>query len=327
MSFRALKKFLLNDMRMAHIYQPVMIKALLARKGRCSARDIAAEILGRDDSQLEYYERITREMPGRVLSKHGIVARDGKDYSLQGFEVLDRDQVRELSAICDQKIQEYVERRGARVWSHRRVSSGYVPGTLRYEVLKRAQFHCELCGIPADERALEVDHIQPRKHGGVDAIENFQALCYSCNATKRDRDNTDFRAVRKSYTERDKGCIFCNLAKDREVLGENSLAVAFTDSFPVSPLHALVIPRRHVRDFFGMSQAEINACTQLLTQVRGIVQSRDSTVAGFNVGANVDEAGGQSVFHCHIHLIPRRLGDVPKPRGGVRNVIPGKGDY
>lgn len=327
MSFRALKKFLLSDMRMAHIYQPVMIKALLARKGRCSAREIAAEILGRDDSQLEYYERITREMPGRVLSKHGIVARDGKDYSLQGFAVLDRGQVRELSAICDQKIQEYVERRGARVWSHRRVFSGYVPGTLRYEVLKRAQFHCELCGVPADERALEVDHIQPRKHGGIDAIENLQALCYSCNATKRDRDDTDFRAVRESYAERDKSCIFCNLSKDREILGENSLAVAFADSFPVSPLHALVIPRRHVRDFFGMSQAETNACTQLLTQVRGIIQSRDSAVAGFNIGANVDEAGGQSVFHCHIHLIPRRIGDVPNPRGGVRHIIPGKGNY
>ena len=327
MSFRALKKFLLSDMRMSHIYQPVMIKALLARKGRCSTREIAAEILGHDDSQLEYYERITKEMPGRVLSKHGIVTRDGNVYTLQGFGALDREQVHELGAICDLKVREYVERRGVRVWAHRRVSSGYVPGTLRYEVLKRAQFHCELCGVPADERALEVDHIQPRKHGGVDAIENLQALCYSCNATKRDRDDTDFRAVRQSYAERDASCIFCNLSKDREILGENSLGVAFADSFPVSPLHALVIPRRHVRDFFGMSQAETNACTQLLTQVREIIQSRDSTVAGFNVGANIDEAGGQSVFHCHIHLIPRRLGDVPNPRGGVRHIIPGKGNY
>ncbi len=327
MSFRALKKFLLSDMRMSHIYQPAMIKALVARKGRCSTREIAAEILGRDESQLEYYERITKEMPGRVLSKHGIVIRDGTDYALQGFEALDLEQVRELNKICDQKIQEYMERRGARVWSHRSVSSGYVPGTLRYEVLKRAQFHCELCGVSADERALEVDHIRPRKHGGIDAIENLQALCYSCNATKRDRDDTDFRVVRESYTKRDASCIFCNLSKDREILGENSLAVAFTDAFPVSPLHALVIPRRHVRDFFEMSQPETNACTQLLAQVRAIIQSRDAAVAGFNIGANVDEAGGQSVFHCHIHLIPRRQGDVPNPRGGVRHIIPGKGNY
>jgi diadenosine tetraphosphate (Ap4A) HIT family hydrolase len=327
MSFRALKKFLLSDMRMSHIYQPVMIKALLARKGQCSTREIAREILGRDDSQIEYYERITKEMPGRVLSKHGIVTRNGKEYALQGFAALEPEQVRELSSICDDKILEYVNRRGARVWDHRRVSSGYVPGTLRYEVLKRAQFHCELCGVPADERALEVDHRLPRKRGGIDAIENLQALCYSCNATKRDRDDTDFRAVRESYTKRDASCIFCNLSKEREILGENSLAVAFTDAFPVSPLHALVIPRRHVRDFFEMSQPETNACTQLLAQIRGIIQSRDSAVAGFNIGANVDEAGGQSVFHCHIHLIPRRQGDVPNPRGGVRHIIPGKGNY
>ena len=75
MSFRALKKFLVHDMRMSHIYQPVMIKALLGRSGRCSTREIAAEILAGDLSQLEYYEQITRDMPGRVLAKHGIVTK------------------------------------------------------------------------------------------------------------------------------------------------------------------------------------------------------------------------------------------------------------
>ena len=126
---------------------------------------------------------------------------------------------------------------------------------------------------------------------------------------------------------RDPDCIFCNLSKDREIFAENGLAIAFADSYPVSALHALVIPRRHVREFFGLSQAEINACTHLLREVKTIVQSRDVTVKGFNVGANIEEAGGQSVFHCHVHLIPRRIGDIPNPRGGVRNIFPGKGDY
>ena len=73
--------------------------------------------------------------------------------------------------------------------------SGYVPGTLRYEVLKRARFRCELCGTSADVRALEVDHIVPRSKGGADGPDNLQALCYSCNSTKRDRDDADFRRV------------------------------------------------------------------------------------------------------------------------------------
>jgi len=327
MNFRSLKKFIAQDMRMSHIYQPVMIRALLGRNGRCTTRQIAAEILSGDASQLEYYERITREMPGRVLSKRGVVSKVSDGYELNGFSVLNRAQILELKLLCDHKLNEYLDKRGDKVWQHRKLSSGYVPGTLRYEVLKRAKFRCELCGISADERALEVDHIQPRKHGGADVIENLQALCYSCNSTKRDRDNTDFRAVRESYAVRDSDCIFCNLPKEREILAENSLAIAFADAFPVSRLHALVIPRRHVREFFGLTQAEINACTQLLHSVRGQVLARDKSIRGFNVGANVEEAGGQSVFHCHVHLIPRRVGDVLQPRGGVRNIIPGKGDY
>lgn len=327
MSFRALRKFLREDMRMSHIYQPVMIKALLSRNGRCSTRQIAAEILSGDSSQLEYYERITREMPGRVLAKHGIVARDGGGYVLSGYEKLSADQIRELKALCDLRLKEYLDKRGERIWQHRKISSGYVPGTLRFEIFKRAKFRCELCGVSAEERALEVDHIVPRKHGGEDVLENLQALCYRCNSTKRDRDDTDFREVRRSYAHREADCIFCNLPKDREILAENTLAVAFADAFPVSHLHTLVIPRRHVREFFGLGQAEINACTQLLRTVKEIVTKRDGSVSGFNIGANVEEAGGQSVFHCHIHLIPRRAGDVQKPRGGVRNIMPGKGDY
>jgi hypothetical protein len=67
--------------------------------------------------------------------------------------------------------------------------------TLRYEILKRAKFRCELCGISADEKALEVDHIVPRNRGGADDLPNLQALCYSCNAMKRDRDEVDFRGI------------------------------------------------------------------------------------------------------------------------------------
>src|SRR5215471_15099272 len=87
----------------------------------------------------------------------------------------------------------YLQKRGTAVFDHRRAVLGYLSGSLRYEVLKRAGFRCELCGISADERAIEVDHIIPRKHGGEDNLTNLQALCYKCNANKGARDDEDFR--------------------------------------------------------------------------------------------------------------------------------------
>ena len=77
-------------------------------------------------------------------------------------------------------------KRGQAIWSHRGKSAGYISGTLRFEVLKKASFHCELCCISADQKALEVDHIVPCNHGGTDDPDNLQALCFGCNAMKRD---------------------------------------------------------------------------------------------------------------------------------------------
>ena len=93
-------------------------------------------------------------------------------------------------------------KRGNQIWSHRQKASGYISGTVQYEVLKRAKYRCELCGISAELKALDVDHILPRKHGGTDDSSNLQALCYTCNRSKRDRDDTDFRGIADSYKER-----------------------------------------------------------------------------------------------------------------------------
>ncbi|MDP9475370.1 MAG: HIT domain-containing protein [Actinomycetota bacterium] len=236
------------------------------------------------------------------------------------------EHVGDLVALCETKLEGYKERRGRRIWQHRRVSSGYVPGTLRYEVLKRARFRCQLCGVSADVRALEVDHIVPRSKGGKDDPDNFQALCFSCNSTKRDRDATDFRGVAPLYGHREEGCPFCEVPKGK-VVAEAELAYAIRDSYPVAPLHTLVIPKRHVRGYFELGQAEINACHRLLGHQREAIARQDESIEGFNVGVNDGEAAGQTVFHCHIHLIPRRPGDIENPVGGVRNMIPGKGNY
>ena len=119
-------------------------------------------------------------------------------------------------------------------------------------------------------------------------------------------------------------CIFC--IPDREIVCENTHALAFRDAFPISPGHSLVVPRRHVVTIFDLSEAEYAACFLLVLKVKDLLIERH-TPDGFNVGVNCGVAGGQSVWHAHIHVIPRFTGDTPSPRGGVRNVIPLKADY
>lgn len=108
---------------------------------------------------------------------------------------------------------------------------------------------------------------------------------------------------------------------------QNDLAFAILDGFPVTEGHALVIPKRHVEDYFGLTREELIACDDLLRQLRETEMAGDPSIQGFNIGMNAGAVAGQTVFHCHIHLIPRRQGDVENPRGGVRHLIPGKGHY
>jgi len=304
-----------------------MLVELLSNNGQASVTEIAKALLSRDVSQIDYYEHITKNMVGKVLTKNrGITDKDGDAYSIKGFDELGSEEVEILIKLCIGKVEEYVGNRGDVIWSHRKKSSGYISGTLRYEVLKRAKFHCELCGISADEKALEVDHIIPRNTGGTDDLFNLQALCYSCNAMKRDRDDTDFRQVAQSYEDREDGCPFCKISKQR-IIAENKLCYVVRDLYPVTTDHTLVIPKRHVSDFFDLYQPERNAVHLLLDQQRILIQKTDENVTAFNVGINSGQDSGQSIFHCHYHLIPRRKGDTDNPRGGVRGVIPGKQSY
>ena len=128
------------------------------------------------------------------------------------------------------------------------------------------------------------------------------------------------------FQYRDAGCIFCEVDSDR-IIAENELAYVIRDGYPVTALHSLVIPKRHVTEYFDLGQAEINAIHRLIIETKENIQAADGLVTGFNIGVNAGESAGQTVFHCHIHLIPRRDGDVSNPRGGVRHLIPGKGSY
>ena len=122
------------------------------------------------------------------------------------------------------------------------------------------------------------------------------------------------------------GCLFCNIDTEK-IIAENEHAYAIRDGFPVTSMHSLIIPKRHVVDYFGLSRSELTACDDLIKTLRDDILHADPLVEGFNIGMNAGEVAGQTVFHCHIHLIPRRTGDVENPTGGIRNVIPGKGAY
>ncbi|MEJ2469070.1 MAG: HIT family protein [Campylobacterales bacterium] len=122
-------------------------------------------------------------------------------------------------------------------------------------------------------------------------------------------------------------CLFCNLPEDVKVVDENDLAVAFYDKFPVTRYHTLIIPRRHVADYFELNEGEIGAIHALLQRRKERLEELDDTITGFNVGVNIGRDAGQTIFHVHVHLIPRRGGDMPDPKGGVRGVIPEKQKY
>ena len=114
-------------------------------------------------------------------------------------------------------------------------------------------------------------------------------------------------------------CIFCNIDK-KEILFENELAIAFFDAMPVSKGHTLIIPKRHSENYFELTKEEISAMFELSKKVKEHLDNLYHP-DGYNVGFNVNEAGGQSVMHTHMHVIPRYAGDVPHPRGGIRKIV------
>ncbi len=120
-------------------------------------------------------------------------------------------------------------------------------------------------------------------------------------------------------------CPFCRL-EERRILLVNDLAAAFTDGFPISEGHTLVVPKRHVASLFDLTEEEQAAVWSLVAQVRAKLMA-ELKPDGFNVGLNDGVAAGQTVMHAHVHVIPRRRGDSEDPRGGVRWILPTKAQY
>ena len=121
-------------------------------------------------------------------------------------------------------------------------------------------------------------------------------------------------------------CLFCNTI-NKEYIFENNLAYSTFDSYPVSEFHLLIVPKRHIKNYFELTNDEIIACNKIILLSKNKIEKMDKTIKGFNIGINCGKVAGQSIMHCHIHLIPRREGDAENPQGGVRGVIPSKQHY
>ena len=123
-------------------------------------------------------------------------------------------------------------------------------------------------------------------------------------------------------------CLFCDFDNPERhtLITQNDLPCARWDNFPVSEGHAEVIPKRHVDSFFDLEEDELTAMHGLAKATKEIIVARFNPDA-FTIGINDGEAAGRTIHHLHLHLIPRYVGDVENPRGGIRHIIPGKGDY
>ncbi len=324
MNFAEIKDFLLYRMRLSHIYQPLLIKSLIDVGGYATVRQLAMVFVGYDEALLQQYERTLKNMPIKVLKKHDIIETDGLLVSLN-VKKLSMLEKAEIKKICDEKIQDYIIKRGLSIWDYRLLDQSPIRDSLRYRLLKESKGKCTLCGASNRDTVLDIDHIIPVSKGGKTVYENLQVLCAKCNRSKGNKDKTSFKDY--GIDTVDGNCIFCNSIKSGSHIIENELAVALLDNFPVTKGHTLIVPKRHIANYFEASGFEHDAFQELLQIRQKEIKENDIKVSGFNVGINVGESAGQTIHHLHIHLIPRRDGDAKNPRGGVRGVIPSKQKY
>tara|TARA_B100001093_G_scaffold470476_1_gene491968 strand:- start:219 stop:608 length:390 start_codon:yes stop_codon:yes gene_type:complete len=123
------------------------------------------------------------------------------------------------------------------------------------------------------------------------------------------------------------GCIFCNKINCKVISITKNFFIIRDTSYPVTKHHTLIITNRHIADFFELTKEEMIELNEILKNQKIELKNLDKEISGFNVGVNIGKDAGQSIMHCHLHLIPRRKGDVEDPRGGVRGVIPEKQKY
>lgn len=320
--------FIERDMRMSHIYQPLLIRMLVESGGESTLRDLALRFVMFNEAELREMEATLKKMPISVLSRRGWVEREGNTVKLK-VRVNDLRERSLIIGACEKRLHEHIASRGEKIWDYRWLADP-VGGSLRYEVLAAGNNRCALCGITSKDRALDVDHIVPRSKGGKSTSDNLQVLCSKCNRAKGNRDDEDFRPRQAAEPKVDYGsCVFCQSQSQslEEFPADLPDARAVWDAFPVSPWHALILPKEHVTAFDQLSAHTWRDMQILAQRVQDWVRAKDPSVTAFNVGMNLGKDAGQTIDHLHLHVIPRRSGDVEDPTGGIRGVLPGKGRW
>lgn len=297
MTYDELLDFIENKMSMSHIYQPLLIRSLVDAGGTATIRQLAQAFVVQDESQVVFYEQRIKAMPVKVLSRHGVVNRDGPLIALTTKSLTFEQRVK-VRAVCDQRLAEYLSRRGMALWNYRLLADP-VPDNLRYRVLAASGGRCTLCGITKEERPLDVDHIVPRSRGGKTVFENLQALCSKCNRTKGNKDTTDFR--HDIEPDRVSGCDICALEGSSKVLAENARVFAFRPH-PSTESTIVIAPRRHTSDYFSMSQDERVDADDLLRYFRNELKQTISSITGFSVTSETVQVQAEKPTHAAIHL-------------------------
>jgi hypothetical protein len=171
MTFSQLKHYLQQNMRMSHVYQPVMIRRLLLNGGSADTQAIAKDLVQHDESQIEYYMLRVDRVGGVVRRKNKVVTKEKKSYHLPDFESYTSEEQKEIIAICEQRIEEYMAQRGMDIWDHRRRNRKPIDGSIRYQVLERAHNRCELCGISSEIRGVVKTLYTITKRSATNAIQ------------------------------------------------------------------------------------------------------------------------------------------------------------
>jgi hypothetical protein len=191
-TFEDLLKFVEGELRMSHVYQPLLISFLVESGGTATVRQLAQEFALADEASVLHYEKRIKEMPVPVLAKKGVISKRAELIELQ-VDKLTYVQSSQIRAACEKRIADFLEKRGIEIWSGL-LELDPVPSTVRYDILKRDR-KCVLCGAAPDVDSavrLHVDHIVPRSKGGSNDMSNLQVLCAECNLGKSNRDDTAF---------------------------------------------------------------------------------------------------------------------------------------
>jgi ATP adenylyltransferase len=267
---------------MSHIYQPLMLKAILKAQGDVSRRQIAAAFLAYDQSQLDYYEEIVKRYPTATLKRRGLIEYGRGMYRLAAsFNGMTFEERSTLADLCDAKLETYLSAQQGNLWRHRAQNYEPLRGSLRWQIIVRAGGRCEACGTSAKERGLHVDHIFPRSKGGTNDVDNLQALCSLCNIQKLDREAIDFSNIASRLTRRDSNCIIC-CAPDRAHNVERTLAFGWLDGSDF-----FIAPRRHGATYANLMQPELNAIRAIELSLLALLPPQNLSVKKLRI--SIDE--------------------------------------